>query len=236
MLNKPRAVVFDLGGTLVDDEYDSDARLRTMVQLAPREVDLHVYRKLATALGADLRKRRLESLLEHSVVAFMRLVGDHLGLDYPQSDEELELELWRASETCELVAGVEATIAMLHEARVALAIVSNVGFGNRVIEYELEKVGLRNCFCQIVTSNDYGIRKPHPAIFGGVAGRLGTAPEQCWFVGDDPEADVAGAMRTGMVGVWMNRRARECPDGLSPDAEVKDWQAFDQLWRRVSRG
>jgi putative hydrolase of the HAD superfamily len=55
-----------------------------------------------------------------------------------------------------------------------------------------------------------GVRKPDPAIFHTAAARVGVALSHILFVGDHPEADIAGAAGAGMQTACL-RRGREWP-------------------------
>lgn len=57
----------------------------------------------------------------------------------------------------------------------------------------------------LVISSEVGHRKPHPAFYAAACRRLGLEPARVLCVGDDPENDVAGARRAGLLGVWLDR-------------------------------
>ena len=50
----------------------------------------------------------------------------------------------------------------------------------------------------VAISGVLGMRKPEPAIFREICGRLGVAPSRCGMVGDSPEHDVAGGRAVGL--------------------------------------
>lgn len=60
-------------------------------------------------------------------------------------------------------------------------------------------------------------RKPEPEIFLAVCDRAGVSPEDVLMIGDNPEADVAGAMRVGMSAALIDRpgtfSAKDIPEG-----------------------
>jgi len=72
----------------------------------------------------------------------------------------------------------------------------------------------------VVISGEVGVRKPEPAIFALVLDRLGVAAETAVMVGNSPGSDVAGAQRAGLKAIWLNRSAKQCDDGVEPDAEI----------------
>jgi putative hydrolase of the HAD superfamily len=70
---------------------------------------------------------------------------------------------------------------------------------------DLERIGLSRHFRATIHARAVGAAKPDPAIFHAAARALALAPGQVAHVGDDPELDVVGAQRAGMISVWLNR-------------------------------
>jgi FMN hydrolase / 5-amino-6-(5-phospho-D-ribitylamino)uracil phosphatase len=94
----------------------------------------------------------------------------------------------------------------------------------------LEKIGIRHLFEDVVTAVDAGAAKPQPAIFEEAVKRAGVSPFEALHVGDHPEYDVAGAKSAGLATVWMNRRGDRWPEHLSePDAIVSTVIELHQL-------
>lgn len=85
----------------------------------------------------------------------------------------------------------------------------------------LETIGIKHLFDDIVTAADVGAAKPARQVFDRAV-QLGGAPaEQTLHVGDHPEYDVDGARNAGLRTVWVNRNSAAWPDDLvSPDIEV----------------
>ena len=69
---------------------------------------------------------------------------------------------------------------------------------------ELTKLGLLSCFDGIVISSDVGAKKPNKAIFEHLLSNYGLRPETCAMIGNDPEADMAGAAAAGMAGLYIH--------------------------------
>jgi len=96
-------------------------------------------------------------------------------------------------------AGVETVVVSNHVWRLP-EIVRALGAGAR--------------FEGVVTSARVGARKPHPRIYQHAL-RLTTArPDEVVMVGDSLTADVAGAERAGIHGVYLDRKGRPAPDGV----------------------
>ena len=85
----------------------------------------------------------------------------------------------------------------------------------------LQTIGIRHLFADVVTAVDAGAAKPAPEIFAEAVRRAGVSPVEVLHVGDHPEIDVAGAQQAGMRTAWMNRNGAAWPRHLpAPDAEV----------------
>lgn len=84
----------------------------------------------------------------------------------------------------------------------------------------LSRTGLAPLVDGVVTSAELGVAKPDPAIFGEaleVAG--GVRPERALHVGDDPDADLAGARGAGLEALLLDRSGR-APGALRSLGEV----------------
>lgn len=104
-------------------------------------------------------------------------------------------------------------------ARVPVAAVSN---GNA----DLQRIGIGELFAFQLGSREFGVAKPDPGIFHAACQRLGVEHAQVLHVGDHAEMDVAGAMRAGLRGCWINREAHTWThEELQPDLQ------FDTLTR-----
>jgi putative hydrolase of the HAD superfamily len=72
------------------------------------------------------------------------------------------------------------------------------------------------------------VRKPRPEIFAEALRRLEIAPEQALHVGDNLDADVAGAAALGIRTAWLTRRVSDPLAALArhagpePDLTIAD--------------
>lgn len=108
-------------------------------------------------------------------------------------------------------------------ARVPVAAVSN---GNA----DLHRIGIGELFAFQLGSREFGAAKPDPGIFHAACERLGVEAAQVLHVGDHAEMDVAGAMRAGLRGCWINRESHHWTHTtLQPDLQfdtltgLADW-------------
>jgi 2-phosphoglycolate phosphatase len=182
-IRAPRAVLFDLDGTLADTAPDLAAAvnwLRTERGLA--ETPYEVLRPTASA-GAR------------------GMIGAAFGLA-PGDDGYEELRLaWfdryqsaMATHTT-LFDGINELLTGIEDAGMAWGIVTNKPA--RFTDPLVPQIALAHAGC-IISGDTTGFAKPHPAPLLEGARRLGLAPEQCWYVGDDLR-DIEAGKAAGMV-------------------------------------
>ena len=101
---------------------------------------------------------------------------------------------------------MEDVVTSLKQHGLKLAVVTNgpsLGQNRKI-----DALGIRPCLDAVVISGSFGVRKPEPAIFLEALARLEIAAPDAWFVGDNPVADIGGAMAVGMETVWLRRYGR----------------------------
>lgn len=98
-----------------------------------------------------------------------------------------------------LAAGAHEAVQILRARGLTLGVVSNSGrTPGRILRQLLGREGLLDAFTTLSFSDEIRYRKPHAEIFRTTLARAGGRPETALHVGDDPEADVAGARAVGM--------------------------------------
>ena len=92
------------------------------------------------------------------------------------------------------------SLVMLRACGYRLGVITNGP--DEIQSRKIVSLGLPSLVDTILVSGREGARKPDPAIFHLAASRLGVSVSRCLFVGDNPEADVAGAHAAGMSSAW----------------------------------
>ena len=230
--SRPKAVVFDIGDTLLKvTGFDAEAGMKTLSELAYDETPLPIERAaaLSGALHEQFEKVCAETSIEYSQRAFQRLVFDELGVRFRVGPDEIESRYWEGAVSFELEPEIGSALDELRSAGVRMAVISNAVFSGPVLSQELQRRGLLDYFEFVMSSADYGVRKPHGSIFRACLARLGLAPDEAWYVGNIPHIDVEGASGVGMRPVWYNRYGLEA---TLPDSalEVSSWAHFVHKW------
>jgi FMN hydrolase / 5-amino-6-(5-phospho-D-ribitylamino)uracil phosphatase len=76
---------------------------------------------------------------------------------------------------------------------------------------DLRRCGIADLFAGHITASAAGAAKPDARIYAALLEMAGVEAHQVLHIGDDPLADVVGAMQAGMQAVWLNRDARQWP-------------------------
>ncbi len=80
--------------------------------------------------------------------------------------------------------------------------------------------GVAPFFEVTVISDEFGRRKPHPAIFDAALRGMGVNADQALFVGDSINDDIVGAHNAHVPVAWLNPAAEPLPAGTPPPQHV----------------
>jgi putative hydrolase of the HAD superfamily len=135
-------------------------------------------------------------------------VLSHAGLEHSITKAMLISELalmFRilTTQSLEMYPEIPDVLTRLQSHGLRLAIISNT---QRLFSIpELRKFDLEKYFELILVSSDIKACKPDPEIFQVGIEKLGIAPEEAVYVGDNLFDDVWGAQRVGLHTVWIKR-------------------------------
>ena len=120
-------------------------------------------------------------------------------------------EALMASLRFEPFAEVPAALAELRTRGSRLVVVSNWDVS---LHEALERTGLAALVDAAISSAEHGARKPDPSLFAAALALAGAQPREAMHVGDDLEADVAGARGAGIEAVYVARDGGPAPPGV----------------------
>jgi len=114
------------------------------------------------------------------------------------------------------------TLRKLESNGYRMGIISNAG-DDQDVQQLARRFGINHYFDFILTSAACSYRKPHPRIFELALSNWYLVPSEAVIVGDNLDADIAGAKRVGLYGVWLSRRAAPRTEDqlrIQPDASL----------------
>ena len=228
---KPEAILFDLWGTLMDSTgFDPEQGNAALLALAenPRGVTLDELQELGRRVVTATVPREEQAALEFTQSALFRILSDSFGLSFRRPLEELEWEFWNASLTVTLRSGVREMLEHVREQGIRSCVISNSSFGAATIERELARQGILEYFEFVISSADYGIRKPDALIFEAALRKMGIRPEKAWFAGDNVGYDIVGARGAGLYPIAYNAHA-PVPATVADYAAISHWRELSSL-------
>ncbi|MDN3724322.1 YjjG family noncanonical pyrimidine nucleotidase [Aequorivita sp. SDUM287046] len=79
--------------------------------------------------------------------------------------------------------------------------------GFEQVQYlKLNNSGIKKYFKTVTTSEEVGLKKPHPSVFQAALNKASAVPNKSVMIGDSFEADIIGANNAGMHTLFFNYR------------------------------
>lgn len=237
VIRRPDAVFFDMGGVLLEsaDRWDSDGFPKSFPEGLPEPAPLDWFLAMSHAC------------IEHftavppprPAVDLSPLVEEWLKRGRIASAPQ-DVARW-----CDILAQWEVrpvydfvlpTLQALQAMGIRMGVISNTVWKGRRLREHFHRAGILDLFETTVFSADFGVNKPHPAIFRYALDQLGVPPEQAWYVGDKPQRDVCGAHGVGMTAILVDsthgERVHDAPENR-PDLRIPTIAALPDILRRL---
>ena len=181
----PKAVLFDLDGTLADTAPDLAAAVNLM--RTKRALDPAPYLGLRPFASAGARGL---------IGAGFQITPEHP--DY----ESMRLEFLANYEAAiaihsQLFSGVEELLNGLGQLNLTWGIITNKA--ERFTNPLIPQIGLENAAC-VISGDTTAHAKPHPEPLLEAARRIQIPPSECWYVGDDLR-DIQAAQAANMTSI-----------------------------------
>lgn len=231
-----RAVIFDMGGTLI--------RFARLGSGSWREFETPgirgVYRYLLSQ-GHPIASHEdafVEVMFDRLAEGWEQSTGGHINLRAHDliarsaADHALQLDdamLREAAihyarptrEGLQAAPGAAETLATLRDWGLRIGLISNTVWPGELHMEDLDQIGVLPYLEHLIFSGDLGFWKPQPQVFQHALDALGVRAEEALFVGDSPREDILGAQGIGMRAVWVE--SAEFPLGdVVPDETIRE--------------
>jgi putative hydrolase of the HAD superfamily len=261
-----KAVIFDMDDTLLDwsqrsqdwQEYHRQ-HLAQVFDYVAREVHpvraLDVFCDAVWLLGRQAWLEAERGLRAPHLGAVMGKALEQIGVPADLIDVEACLRAydWQPIGGVAAYPDAGAVLPMLVGHGVKIGLITNAYQPMWMRDRELEAFGLLGHFADCrLSAADVGYLKPHPAIFEAALDCLGVQVGEAVFVGDNPEADIAGAQSIGMKAILrVGHRVPPLISGLIiPDGAINSlyellpildrwypgWRAQDPITQQDNSG
>lgn len=237
---KYRDLVFDLYGTLVDIHTDSDLPEvweKTALYFGfygavyTAEELRRAYQEVTEGQNRDAGQtyecfpelqieKVFAELFERKGIAER---AAELGFNAAQFFRILSMEYIR------LYPGVKEALAQLKEDGHRIWLLSNAQYV--FTSYEMNLLGLKECFDGIYISSDYGCRKPDIRFFDALIRARKLDAKECLMIGNDLTTDIGGAKAAGLRTFYIHSNISPAQDA---DAErTADYSVEEADWYMI---
>lgn len=235
-LRAPRAIIFDTDNTLY--AYDGPHAMATAATEAKavrllgadpdsvREAFLQAREEVKRQLGATASSHSRLLYFQRGIEMLGRKTQLLITLD-------LEQTYWRTFlSNAVLFDGLKEFLDELRLAGVPTAIVTDL-----TAQIQFRKIvyfGLDHFFDYIVTSEEAGFDKPHPAPFRIAVEKMRPTGDCIWMVGDNPVNDIAGARKAiGAVTIQKLHGDLKTGEGENqPDCTIRTFAQLSSIFGR----
>jgi putative hydrolase of the HAD superfamily len=214
-----KAVLFDLGGTLIDatELYETFHRI---LQLKGIKRSSHEVERSMREAESELKKECGDDVPKDTDYYVRWNLNVLHRLRVYDRDSELAEEIdkhWFDYMDIKPHTGLHNVLNRLADSGVKLGIITN-GYESD-LDKILPKLALRNSFDILVAADTIGKKKPDPEIFLYALKKLKVPPSEAIFVGDEYEIDYVGANKAGLIPFLFEakgkRKEKTIPKGIN---------------------
>jgi len=203
-----KAIGFDLFNTLITMEFqalkDALSRLTSSLRDNGFAIEHSVFVKAhSEAVFEFLEQTKRDGKESHNrfwISTALAKLGYDVSPDNPHISAAVETYFSAFIQYAKLIPGTKEMLTTLRQ-NYRIGLLSNFTHPPAATQI-IAELDLDPFFDVTLISGDLGYRKPHLSVFEALIDQLGVEKEEIAFVGDDPEADVAGALQAGLQPVW----------------------------------
>ena len=198
-------IFFDLDHTLWDFEKNSALTFQKILPEADVDLVHEQFINTYIPINAKYWKLYREEKVSKAALRYARLKETFHALKYEISDEKINSlakeYILQLPNFNHLFDGTLELLDYLKE-KYTLHIITN-GF-EEVQTLKMKKSKIFHYFTEVITSESVGVKKPNPKVFLHAMKKAGSSPKESLMIGDNIEADIQGALATGMKAIHCN--------------------------------
>ena len=198
-------VFFDLDHTLWDFDKNSALAFQNIFSNRKIGLDLADFLKAYQPINFEYWERYRKDEVTKEALRYGRLKDSFDSLKYTVTDDLIDelavdyVDLLPANN--HLLDGGKDILDYLNKTY-QLHIITN-GF-EEVQHKKLKNAGISDYFSTVTTSEEAGVKKPHPKIFETALNKSAARPENSLMIGDNYEADCTGAETCGIKSIFFD--------------------------------
>lgn len=206
----PKMILFDYGQTLVaEQKFDGVKGTEAVLQYAVRN-KYHLSAEQVQARANEINRefgrfdpeKRHLFQIEIPNTMFTPYLYESLGIEIALSNSEIDRVFWDAAAPGVPTKGVQDFLRYLQDKNIRTGVISNISYAPSVVARRINRLLPDNAFEFIITSSNYIFRKPNKRLFELALEKADLKPDEVWYVGDQYECDIKGALGAGLMPVW----------------------------------
>ncbi|MFG6368944.1 MAG: HAD-IA family hydrolase [Lachnospiraceae bacterium] len=205
----PKMVLFDYGQTLIEEKFDGVKGTEAVLKYATKnkyhlcaEQVQEKANEINQELGRFDPQRRHLMQIEVPNMMFTSYLYESQGIEISLNNEEIDTIFWNAAAQGKPTEGIEEFLEYLKNNNIRTGVISNITYAETVVTKRIDRLLPENAFEFIIASSNYIFRKPNKRIFDLALEKAELAPEDVWYIGDQYECDIKGALCAGLFPVW----------------------------------
>mgnify|MGYP001567530568 CR=1 FL=1 len=227
----PKAILFDLDGTIITSETIAEQAWREACKIAAKankkldvQILLDLINEVREAFWSDPIKNAegrkniplartwiVEQALSRMGINNMAL-AENIAVKYATYKDEIT----------GFFPHTEGVLRNLKERNIRLALVTN---GEREAQREkINRFHLEHYFTNCLIEGELGYGKPDSRVFQTAMNRLAVNANETWMIGNDLQYDLPGAKELGIFSIWCDFEKKGLPPSskVVPDKIIRD--------------
>lgn len=199
----------------------------TLIRFKAKRDDWHYYPLIDHLINKDdVNKEEIDKFIssffksyyntdyifEIDNIALLNLIKDTFKLKLDEEINVLSDEVLNYLDNKE-EENINEFLQQLNKKNINTAAISNTIYSNKKTR-EIINTFIKNDFKDIITSNEYGVRKPSPLFFNAALNKLNFKKEETIYIGDSPIEDVYGPYLSSMKGAILVLNSKKDPSVL----------------------
>ncbi len=240
----PKMILFDYGHTLLCepgwDPANGTVELFKYVTKNPKNYTFEDIRKAAELFYGEHIESIRKIGYDISGQVCDRVLYEYLGIEFSLTPVEMETVFWNGASAGAAMPDVNKMLDCINKNGIRSAVISNLLWSGAALTERLNRLLPNNQFEFVMTSSDYLVRKPHHILFDIALRKTGISPDEVWYCGDNPQADIEGASQVGIYPIWYDNDTEKSYKDRSneylPQCEhlhIHEWSEMIDLLDRI---
>ena len=225
-----KAIFFDLDNTLYDYDSADKLAIQALYEEFKKDADISFedFKKIYSDSKNEVKRKLIGTAASHERILYLQELVEKFHKTF-ESNKIMNLyhAYWDTLiDNAKIFDGVIETFQWLKDNNIKIAIVTNLTTYVQI--RKIEKLGLSEYIDFIVTSQEAGYDKPHPANFLLALYKGNLLVEDVLMVGDDLTSDIEGAQSLSIKTILYNFGKQE-DSNVVPDYSVNTYKEMLSL-------